>query len=232
MDAPIIEIFSSIQGEGLLIGERQIFVRFAGCNLDCSYCDTKNSQSANVGTMMSVNQVLDEIEKLRTDDLGSISYTGGEPMLHADFIAELINKTEEKSLLETNGTLPNELTKLEGLDWASMDIKLPEHFDGSWSDDILENEISFIKLLIEQDTNLYCKLVVLPSTKISTVEKVIKRVSDSIPENVEVPLVIQPASPLELWEGNSEKLFEFSEVAGKYMKVLTIPQIHKFLNIE
>lgn len=232
MDAPIIEIFSSIQGEGLLIGERQIFVRFAGCNLDCSYCDTKNSQSANVGTMMSVNQVLDEIEKLRTDDLGSISYTGGEPMLHADFIAELINKTEEKSLLETNGTLPNELTKLEGLDWASMDIKLPEHFDGSWSDDILENEISFIKLLIEQDTNLYCKLVVLPSTKISTVEKVIKQVSDSIPENVEVPLVIQPASPLELWEGNSEKLFEFSEVAGKYMKVLTIPQIHKFLNIE
>ena len=141
MDAPIIEIFSSIQGEGLLIGERQIFVRFAGCNLDCSYCDTKNSQSANVGTMMSVNQVLDEIEKLRTDDLGSISYTGGEPMLHADFIAELINKTEEKSLLETNGTLPKELTKLEGLDWASMDIKLPEHFDGSWSDDILENEI-------------------------------------------------------------------------------------------
>ncbi len=232
MDAPIIEIFSSIQGEGLLIGERQIFVRFAGCNLDCSYCDTKNSQSANVGTIMSVNQVLDEIEKLRTDDLGSISYTGGEPMLHADFIAELINKTEEKSLLETNGTLPKELTKLEGLDWASMDIKLPEHFDGSWSDDILENEISFIKLLIEQDTNLYCKLVVLPSTKISTVEKVIKRVSDSIPENVEVPLVIQPASPLELWEGNSEKLFEFSEVAGKYMKVLTIPQIHKFLNIE
>ena len=94
MDAPIIEIFSSIQGEGLLIGERQIFVRFAGCNLDCSYCDTKNSQSANVGTMMSVNQVLDEIKKLRTDDLGSISYTGGEPMLHADFIAELINKTE------------------------------------------------------------------------------------------------------------------------------------------
>ena len=47
-----------------------------------------------------------------------------------------------------------------------------------------------------------------------------------------MPLVIQPASPLELWEGNSEKLFEFSEVAGKYMKVLTIPQIHKFLNIE
>jgi 7-carboxy-7-deazaguanine synthase len=232
MDAPIIEIFSSIQGEGLLIGERQIFVRFAGCNLNCAYCDTENSQTIKAGTMMSVNQVLEEIDKLRTPDLGSISYTGGEPMLHADFIAELIKNTKEKSLLETNGTLPKELTKLQDLDWASMDIKLPEHFNETWSDDILENEISFIKLLIEQNTKLYCKLVVLPSTKISTVEKVIKRVSNEIPEGVEVPLIIQPASPLKLWEGNSNKLFEFSEVAGKYMKVFTIPQIHKFLNIE
>ena len=232
MDAPIIEIFSSIQGEGLLIGERQIFVRFAGCNLNCTYCDTKNSQSANVGTMMSVNQVLEKIEELSTPDLGSISYTGGEPMLHADFISEIIKKTETKSLLETNGTLPNELTKLEDLDWASMDIKLPEHFDNTWSDKILENEISFIKLLIEQDTKLYCKLVVLPSTKISTVEKVLKHISSEIPEHMEIPLIIQPASPLELWEGNTDKLFQFSEVAGKYMKVYTIPQIHKFLNIE
>ena len=46
MTAPIVELFSSLQGEGLLVGERQVFVRFAGCNLECAYCDTPAARSA------------------------------------------------------------------------------------------------------------------------------------------------------------------------------------------
>ena len=51
LEAPIVEIFSSIQGEGLLVGRRQIFVRFAGCNLDCNYCDTEDSKSVKNGEL-------------------------------------------------------------------------------------------------------------------------------------------------------------------------------------
>ena len=231
MEAPVIEIFSSIQGEGLLIGERQIFVRFAGCNLNCSYCDTENSKSINSGKLMTVEEVVNEINKLKTPDLAAISFTGGEPMLHAEFINEVIKQTNLKSLLETNGTLPEELDKIDDLTWASVDIKLPEHFDNNWSEEILEKEISFLKLLIQHNINLYCKMVVLPSTNIDTVERIMKRISEEIPSENNLSLVLQPVSPLNLWNTN-EKLFKFSEIIGKYMRVYTIPQIHKILNIE
>lgn len=245
MKAPVIEIFSSLQGEGLLIGERQIFVRFAGCNLNCSYCDTQHSKSSNSGTMMSVDEVVEKIEELKTPDLGSVSFTGGEPLLHADFINEILSKINLDSLLETNGTLPEELAKLPDISYVSMDVKLPEHFDEGWSEDIFENEIKSIKLLITHNIKVYCKLVPIPSTKISKVEEIAKRLADEISETKdqlswdadknkfdEVTLVIQPASPIDLWECSNHKLFEFSEAVGKHLKVLTIPQIHKFLNIE
>lgn len=55
MKAPIFEVFSSIQGEGKLIGRRQIFIRFAGCNLDCVYCDTPESKKATNGKEFSID---------------------------------------------------------------------------------------------------------------------------------------------------------------------------------
>ena len=126
MKAPIIEIFSSFQGEGLLIGERQIFVRFAGCNLNCNYCDTNDSKSEKSGRLMTPQSVTDEINKLLTPDCRSISFTGGEPSLYPDFINEVSKLTDLKIMLETNGTLPDNIDSIEKLDMVSLDIKLPE----------------------------------------------------------------------------------------------------------
>ena len=86
MKAPIIEIFSSFQGEGLFIGQRQIFVRFAGCNLNCSYCDTGDSKSEKSGKLMTVDEVVDSINEIITPDCHVVSFTGGEPSLYPDFI--------------------------------------------------------------------------------------------------------------------------------------------------
>ena len=109
MKAPIIEIFSSFQGEGLFIGQRQIFVRFAGCNLNCSYCDTNDSKSEKSGKLMTVDDVLAAIENVRTPDCHVISFTGGEPSLYPEFINEVARQTDLKILLETNGTLPEKI---------------------------------------------------------------------------------------------------------------------------
>ena len=231
MKAPIVEIFSSFQGEGLWIGRRQIFVRFAGCNLRCNYCDTKKSQSKNSGIMLSTDEVLEKIENLKTSDLHSISFTGGEPLLYPDFINEIVQKTDLKVMIETNGILSDSLLTINRIDCVSMDIKLPEHFDGDWKDDIFENEIISLKLLIEKDIKLYCKVVVFPSTKISTLKRMVKKLCEEIP-NRNISIVLQPVNPIDQWKNDIEKLFDFSEVIGQYMEVLTIPQVHKFLDIE
>ena len=138
MKAPIIEIFSSFQGEGLFIGQRQIFVRFAGCNLNCNYCDTNDSKSEKSGKLMTVDEVLAAIEKVRTPDCHVISFTGGEPSLYPEFINEVARQTDLKILLETNGTLPEKIDFIEKLDIVSLDIKLPEHFNNDFDKDIFD----------------------------------------------------------------------------------------------
>ena len=232
MKAPIIEIFSSFQGEGLLIGERQIFVRFAGCNLNCNYCDTNDSKSEKSGTLMTPNEVTEEIRKLMTPDCRTISFTGGEPSLYPEFISEVGKNFKLKIMLETNGTLPEKIDLIEKLDIVSLDIKLPEHFDGDFDSSIFFNEIKSLNLLIKKSINVYCKVVILPSTKIKSFKEVVDKLSQNISNKSNLKIIIQPSSPLGEWKDINFKLFKFSEVVGQYFEVSTIPQIHKILDIE
>ena len=232
MKAPIIEIFSSFQGEGLLIGERQIFVRFAGCNLNCNYCDTSQSKDASSGRMMTPDEVVGKINELITPDCKAVSFTGGEPLLYPEFINEVSSALDLNIMLETNGTLPDNLDLLDKLDIVSLDIKLKEHFDNNFDNNIFLNEIKSLNLLITKSINVYCKVVILPSSKMNSFEEVIRDLSDNISDKNKIKIIIQPSSPLGEWKDVNFKLFEFSEVVGNYFEVSTIPQIHKILDIE
>ena len=232
MKAPIIEIFSSFQGEGLLIGERQIFVRFAGCNLNCNYCDTNESKSEKAGRLMTPGEVSEEINKLLTPDCKTISFTGGEPSLYPDFISEVSKNFNLNIMLETNGTLPENIDLIEKLDIVSLDIKLPEHFDGKFDESIFINEIKSLNLLIAKSINVYCKVVILPSTKIKSFKEVVEKLSANITNKSNLQIIIQPSSPLSEWKDLNFRLFDFSEIVGQYFEVSTIPQIHKILDIE
>jgi 7-carboxy-7-deazaguanine synthase len=230
--AHISEIFSSIQGEGKLIGTRQVFVRFSGCNINCNYCDTPLSRDPNYGDEFDINTLHKKIDELITPDFHSISFTGGEPLIHADFIKKFLEEYNLPSLLETNGSLPDEIAKLvELIDYVSLDIKLPEHEAVSNWDDLFSREMESIKILIEGGINTYCKLVVLPTTQTDTVSSIAARISEEIPKASKIPLVVQPASPLEFWAGRTHKLLEISEKAGEHLNILTIPQVHKLLKL-
>ena len=173
-----------------------------------------------------------KINKIITPDFHSISFTGGEPLLHADFIKNFLEEHKFKSLLETNGSLPNELQKIaELLDFVSLDIKLPEHEANNNWDDLIDLELESIKLLRDEEINTYCKVVVMPGTKVDMIGFIASKIADEVQNTSKLSMVIQPVSPLDLWVDGTNKLFEISEEAGKYVDVLTIPQVHKLLNM-
>ncbi len=116
----INEIFYSLQGEGFHTGTPAVFVRFSGCNLRCTFCDTQHQ----AGEMMSLQEIVNEVNKYPFAPL--LVLTGGEPSLFIDeaLVAELKQKTGKKIAIETNGTRPLP----SNLDWVTFSPKTA--FDG------------------------------------------------------------------------------------------------------
>lgn len=226
-----MEVFSSIQGEGLLIGKRQVFIRFSGCNIDCNYCDTLESKDASAGEEYSVDELNKIVTALITPDVDSLEITGGEPLLHAEFIAEYLTKYPFKAMLETNATLPDKIGLLNDvIDIVSMDIKLPEHFatKKEWQD-VYEKELKSIQTMQNHNMDYYIKIVVSPTTPLRIIEDILKDLDGIVSHDVE--FIIQPVSPMENWH-SKEKLFEISQKIGEKYRVSIIPQIHKYMEIE
>ena len=100
----INEIFSSIDGEGLRAGELATFIRVAGCNLRCNYCDTKYALQQDSGIEMSTQEILEEVKKF---NVKNITITGGEPLIHKDIdiLIDLLIENGYKINIETNGSV-------------------------------------------------------------------------------------------------------------------------------
>ncbi|NLL06025.1 MAG: radical SAM protein [Clostridiaceae bacterium] len=114
------EIFLSIQGESLSSGFPTIFVRFTGCNLRCSYCDT--TYAYEDGVQMSPVEIFEQVKRLHYK---RVCITGGEPLLQVD-LKELLALLEGYIVtIETNGAVSIEdILLTEGHSWV-MDMKAP-----------------------------------------------------------------------------------------------------------
>ncbi len=115
------EIFKSIQGESTFAGLPCAFVRLAGCNLRCSFCDT--TYAYDEGTEMSVEEVIGAVENLGCN---LVEITGGEPLLQKDVctLADRLLRKKYRVLVETNGSLNINLLPYGVI--RIMDIKCPD----------------------------------------------------------------------------------------------------------
>jgi len=114
------EIFKSIQGESSYAGLPFVFVRFTGCNLRCTYCDT--TYAYEEGFEISEKEL---IERIKAYNIKSVEITGGEPLLQQGVysLTDRLVKTGYTILIETNGTL--DISQLNEKIIRIVDIKCP-----------------------------------------------------------------------------------------------------------
>lgn len=237
-------MFSSIQGEGLLVGLRQAFIRFCGCNLACRYCDTENRNPDNacllestpgrrdfitVPNPVTLGRLMGTLEGWREGWPGvhhSISITGGEPLLCTEILTEWLPELRKlfPIYLETNGTLFSELAEvIDHIDYISMDIKLP-----STTNEATQWDSHHKFLDIAARRNVFVKIVVGETTEDWEIIKACETIASV---NKETPLILQPISLEGGKVGLSPfKALEFQELSSRYLKeVRVIPQTHKFM---
>lgn len=241
--APIKEVFCSVQGEGPFVGTRQAFVRFSGCNLSCEYCDTDFANSATCNYENIEGSGIFEkipnpvsIEKLESmlkpfEKLHSISFTGGEPLLHANFIKNL--DLSFPLYLETNMTLPEQAKRIcDKVTYVAGDFKLPEAI-GRHSPETLEthveNTIECFKLLKKNSSrDCFCKIIVGRNTNIESVISAVEYIADYVS-----CVILQPETPTDSAErvcsnqAYVQKILELQRSLLEMTDTRIIPQTHR-----
>ncbi len=139
---PLVEEFYSIQGEGCHTGRAAYFIRIGGCDIGCSWCDTKYSWNADLHPMVDIEAIVSNVVAAGAD---SVVVTGGEPLMwNLDPLCRLLKSKSIKTFLETSGAYP-----LTGIwDWITLSPK-----KGSPPVDEIWSSADELKVIVENGTD-------------------------------------------------------------------------------
>jgi 7-carboxy-7-deazaguanine synthase len=252
LTANLIEIFSAIQGEGINVGTRQIFVRFGGCDLRCHYCDSQHTWQKQPtceieqtpgerdfvthANPIELSQLLTWISQQHQPLLhDSISITGGEPLLHAPFLAQFLPQVRELThlpiYLETGGHRPNQLVQvLPYLDLVGMDIKLPSvSGETHW-----EKHREFLQMCHDAGVEVFVKTIISQTTDPAELQQAARLVADI---SDRIVIFLQPMTALanphtnpDLTAPTPAQVLAWQALMKKDLpQIRVIPQTHKML---
>lgn len=248
--ANLIEIFSAIQGEGLNVGTRQIFVRFGACDLRCTYCDSAHTWQKQATCLVettpgqrdfrefanpvAATQILDWLAHQHLPHLhDSISLTGGEPLLHSSFLAYLLPQLRSRIdlpiYLETAGHRPAQLANIiDYLDLVGMDIKLPSvSGENHWA-----AHSEFLTRCHQHPRAIFVKAIVDRHTTPADLEQLAQLVARV---DRQIPLFLQPVTPLGATltpqPPSPEQVLAWQALLKQSLAdVRVVPQTHKMLH--
>ncbi len=252
LTANLIEIFSAIQGEGINVGTRQIFVRFGGCDLRCHYCDSQHTWQkqptceieqtagqrdfATHSNPVSLSQSIEWVDRQNSPHLhDSISITGGEPLLHAPFLSQFLPQVKASTnlpiYLETGGHRPQQLAQiLPYLDSIGMDIKLPSvSGENHWA-----AHQEFLKLCQTTNVDVFVKIIISQTTNPAELEQaaqLIAAINDRIIVFLQpMTALAQPHTDPTLTAPTPDRVLAWQALMKQYLsQIRVIPQTHKML---
>lgn len=241
----LVEVFSAIQGEGPIVGQRQIFVRYLGCHIQCAYCDTPathtRQRQCRIEQTPGKRDFIQFPNPVIHQDLlkyihqleafpglhDSISLTGGEPLQHIRSLLTLIPllKPDFKIYLESDGILYQNLEQvLDQIDMVGMDMKIPSAtgLQAYWEEHrkylaLAARTDVFVKLVLTRDTTL---------EELDTALEIVRNVDRDI------LLVLQPVTPYGIvrFPPEPEQILLWQARARQVLRnVRVIPQTHKMI---
>ena len=234
MKVRLFEIFTSVEGEGILYGTKTLFVRLAGCPFTCFYCDTKESLPLDSGTEYSIEDANSLIDSNLKNQTYKVNFTGGDPLIQHEAVALLAKHIQNKKIptyLESscfdidrfNHVLPFiDIVKIE------FKTKDSDFVDTKHYEKLISHTMKCLQSSVKSKKTTYIKVVVSSKTQPNEFAKLVQEIFDKISkENID-GFIIQPTYGIS--EPSLELLLELYDlVYPHYIDVKVVPQLHKFI---
>ena len=234
MKVRLFEIFTSVEGEGILYGTKTLFVRLAGCPFTCFYCDTKESLPLDSGDEFT----LEEANKLIDSNLQSqtykVNFTGGDPLIQHQAVALLAKHVQERKIptyLESscfdidrfNHVLPFfDIIKIE------FKTKDSNFVDSQHYEKLLDHALKCLEFSVAEKKTTYIKIVVSSKTQLNDFKELVTKIFTKISSDDINGFIIQPTYGIS--EPSLELLLNLYDIVFPfYIDVKVVPQLHKFI---
>lgn len=230
------EIFTSIEGEGILFGTKTMFVRLAGCPLNCHWCDTPYALPLESGSDYSIDEVKQLILEGLYHNTYKVNFTGGEPLVQHEAVIELarfVRRKGIKTYLESACYDSVRFAKvLPQIDIVKVEFKLRDSkvIDEMHYESLLRNEKECLSIAIGSGKTTYVKVIVTNSSSLKEFKELVREVF-RIAKPAEIAgFIIQPSYKVD--EPTLNVLFGFYDaVYPLYDQVRVVPQLHKVIGV-
>ena len=235
MKTRLFEIFTSVEGEGILYGTKTLFVRFAGCPYSCFYCDTLDALPLDSVKEYSLDEACLLIDKNLQKNTYKVNFTGGEPLIQHEAVYELAKYVKSKGIptyLESACFDSKKFSYvLPSIDLIKIEFKThdSEFIDSKHYPNLIKNTLECLQASITANKTTYIKIVVSSKTKLNSFTELTEKIFKNISKGDIAGFVIQPTTSIS--EPSLERLMEFYDIVyPHYEQVRIVPQLHKIIN--